>query len=162
MTIIEALVIESPLTSWCVDSATTRHIARNRELFVDLKEKQLGEHREYMGNNTYSDVLGEGKCKFSIGDSVIVLNNVLYVPSVRRNLTSVSVLDKKGFEVKMKSGRVFISKGDISVSGVKVDGMYLLKCDINKDFISNYLNVSNALNNTYLWHYVWATSINRK
>uniref|UniRef100_A0A2N9EKJ9 CCHC-type domain-containing protein n=1 Tax=Fagus sylvatica TaxID=28930 RepID=A0A2N9EKJ9_FAGSY len=59
MTITEALVIESPPTSWWVDSAATRHIARNRELFVDLKEKQLGEHRVYMGNNTYSDVLGE-------------------------------------------------------------------------------------------------------
>uniref|UniRef100_A0A2N9EG19 Reverse transcriptase Ty1/copia-type domain-containing protein n=1 Tax=Fagus sylvatica TaxID=28930 RepID=A0A2N9EG19_FAGSY len=121
MTITEALVIESPPTSWWVDSAVTRHIARNHELFIDLKEKQLGKHRVYMGNNTYSDVLGEGRCKFSIGDSVIVLNNVLYVPSVRRNLTSVPVLDEKGFEVKMKSGRVFISKGDISVSSVKVD-----------------------------------------
>uniref|UniRef100_A0A2N9F1D3 CCHC-type domain-containing protein n=1 Tax=Fagus sylvatica TaxID=28930 RepID=A0A2N9F1D3_FAGSY len=61
MTISEALVIESPPTSWWVDSAATRHIARNRELFVDLKEKQLGEHRVYMGNNTYSDVLGEDR-----------------------------------------------------------------------------------------------------
>ena len=105
-----------------------------------------------MGNNTYSDVLGECMRKFSIGDSIIVLNNVLYVPSVCRNLISVPALDEKGFEVKMKSGRVFISKGNISVSGVKVNGMYLLKCDNNKDSISDYLNVSNALNNTYLWH----------
>jgi hypothetical protein len=44
MTIIKALVIESSPTSWWVDSAVTRHIARNRELFIDLKEKQLGEH----------------------------------------------------------------------------------------------------------------------
>ena len=152
MTITETLVIESPSTSWWVDSAAIRHIARNRELFVDFKEKQLGEHRVYMGNNTYSDVLGEGKCKFFIGDSVIVLNNVLYVPSVRRNLIFVPMLDEKGFEVKMKSGCVLINKGDISVSGVKVDGMYLLKCDNNKNFISDYLNVSNVLNNTYLWH----------
>uniref|UniRef100_A0A2N9FQW6 CCHC-type domain-containing protein n=1 Tax=Fagus sylvatica TaxID=28930 RepID=A0A2N9FQW6_FAGSY len=127
MTITEALVIESPSTSWWVDSAATRHIARNCELFVDLKEKQLGEHRVYMGNNTYSNVLGERRCKFSIGDSVIVLNNVLYVPSIRRNLIFVLVLDEKGFEVKMKSGRVFISKDDISVSGVKVDDMTNLK-----------------------------------
>ena len=115
-----------------------------------------------MRNNTYSDVLGEGRCKFSISDSVIVLNNVLYVFSVRRNLISVLVLDEKGFEIKMKSGRVFISKSDISVSGMKVDGMYLLKCHNNKDSISDYLNVSNALNNTYLYHLRLATSINRK
>jgi hypothetical protein len=118
-----------------VDFAVTRHIVRNRELFVDLKEKQLGEHRVYMGNNTYNDVLGESRCKFSIGDSVIVLNNVLYVPSVCRNLIFVPMLDEKGFEVKIKFGRAFISKGDIFVFGGKVDGMYLLKCDNNKNFI---------------------------
>ena len=84
MTITEALVIEYPPTSWWVDSTATRHIARNRELFVDFKEKQLGEHRVYMEHNTYNDVLGEGRCKFSIGNSVIVLKNVLYVPSVRK------------------------------------------------------------------------------
>jgi hypothetical protein len=118
-----------------VDFAATRHIARNRELFVDLKEKQLGEHRVYMGNNTYNDVLGEGRCKFPISDSVIVLNNVLYVPSVCRNLIFVPMLEEKGFEVKIKSGCAFISKGDIFVFGEKVDGMYLLKCDNNKNFI---------------------------
>ena len=152
MTIIEALVIESPSTSWWVDSTTTRYIARNRELFVDLKEKQLGEHRVYMGNNTYSDVLGKGRCEFFIGDSVIMLNNVLYVHSVRRNLISIPVLDEIFFEIKIKSGCVFISKGDIFVSDVKLNGIYVLKCDDNKDSISDYLNVLNSLNNTYLWH----------
>ena len=90
MTITEALVIEYPPTSWWVDSAATRHIARNRELFVDFKEKQLGEHRVYMENNTYNDVLGEGRCKFSIGNSVIVLKNVLYVSRVRKGNIYVS------------------------------------------------------------------------
>ena len=80
------------------------------------------------------------------------MNNVLYVPSVHRNLIFVPMLDKKVFKIKIKSSCVFIIKGDISVSGVKVDGMYLLKCDNNKDFIYDYLNVLNALNNTCLWH----------
>ena len=77
MTIIEALVIEYSPTSWWVDFAATRHIARNHELFIDFKEKKLGEHRVYTRNNIYSDILGESRCKFSNGDSVIVLNNVL-------------------------------------------------------------------------------------
>uniref|UniRef100_A0A2N9FM87 Reverse transcriptase Ty1/copia-type domain-containing protein n=1 Tax=Fagus sylvatica TaxID=28930 RepID=A0A2N9FM87_FAGSY len=80
MTITEAMVIESPLTSWCADSATTRHIARNRELFVDFKEKQLGEHREYMGNNTYSDVLGEDKGLIESRDAVFIEDTKLITP----------------------------------------------------------------------------------
>ena len=48
-----------------------------------------------MGNNTYSDVLGEGNCRLSINGIIVILSNVLYVPDVRRNLISVSILDKK-------------------------------------------------------------------
>jgi hypothetical protein len=48
-----------------------------------------------MGNNTYSDVLGEGKCKIFVKRSIVVLNNVLYMPNIRRNLIYVSVLDGK-------------------------------------------------------------------
>jgi hypothetical protein len=37
MTITEALVIKSPSTSWWVDSAATRHIARNRDCLLILR-----------------------------------------------------------------------------------------------------------------------------
>jgi hypothetical protein len=69
-----------------MDSASTRHIARGRGIFVDFKEKTVGEHKVYIGNNTYSDVLGKGKCKISINGSVIILNDILYVPSICINL----------------------------------------------------------------------------
>ena len=51
-----------------------------------------------MGNNTYVNVLGEGDCKINNSKSTIVLKNVLFAPNIRRNLVSVSVLQKKGFE----------------------------------------------------------------
>ena len=59
MTISKAMIIEPLSDNWWIDKATTRHIARSKELFVDLKEKKLGEQKVYMGNNTYSDVLGK-------------------------------------------------------------------------------------------------------
>jgi hypothetical protein len=102
-----------------------------------------------MGNNTYNDVLGKGKCKISVNGSIIVLYNVLYVPNIRRNLISVPILDDKGYSVKFKSKRVYISRGKISVNGTKEDNMYFLKVD-NKRSISNYVNVSN--DESYLWH----------
>ena len=78
-----------------MDRHSRDYIARSKELFVDLKEKKLGEQKVYMGNNTYSDVLGEGNCRLSINGIIVILSNVLYLPDVRRNLISVSILDKK-------------------------------------------------------------------
>ena len=94
MTISEAMIIEPLSDNWW-STKPRQHIARSKELFVDLKEKKLGEQKVYMRNNTYSDVLGEGNCRLSINGIAVILNNVLYVPDVRRNLISVSILDKK-------------------------------------------------------------------
>ena len=45
--------------------------------------------------------------KFTSGKS-LYLNNMLYVPSLRRNLVSSSLLDIAGFEVNQKAEKVMI------------------------------------------------------
>jgi hypothetical protein len=104
-----------------------------------------------MGNNTYSDVLGESKCKISVNGSIIVLYNVLYVSSIHRNLISVPILDDKGYSIKFKSRKVYISRGNILVKGTKEDNMYFLKV-YNKISISDYVNVS--IDSSFLWHLI--------
>ena len=52
MTISEAMIIESLSNNWWIDSTMTHHIARSKELFVELKEKKIGENKFYMGNKT--------------------------------------------------------------------------------------------------------------
>jgi hypothetical protein len=67
----------------------------------------------YMGNNTYKDVLGEGKCKTFIKWFIVVLYNVLYVSNIWKNLIFVPVLDSKGYDIKFKSRKVYISKENV-------------------------------------------------
>ena len=60
MTVSEIMVVEPSSYTWWLDLGATRHVSRDREAFIIFKEKQPGEHKLYMGNNTYCDVLGEG------------------------------------------------------------------------------------------------------
>jgi len=62
-----------------------------------------------MGNATTAGVMGKGKVllKFTSGKS-LCLNNVLFVPSLRRSLVSSSLLDIAGFEVNQKAGKIII------------------------------------------------------
>ncbi|KAK0571052.1 hypothetical protein LWI29_010329 [Acer saccharum] len=62
LTVSEALIVESE-NQWWMDSGATRHVCKDKNSFFIFKDKALGEHRLYMGNNTYVDVLGEGDCK---------------------------------------------------------------------------------------------------
>jgi len=52
--------------------------------------------------------LGFYKFKTLFFPSSLCLNNVLFVPSLRRNLVSSSLLDIAGFEANQKVGRVVI------------------------------------------------------
>jgi hypothetical protein len=68
MTISEGMVLEPSSNSCWVDFAVAHHIAKEKGFFLEMKEKQVGEHRVYKENNTYSDELGEGKCKLCVVD----------------------------------------------------------------------------------------------
>lgn len=65
-------------------------------MFVNIEEKQICEYRVYADNNIYCDILGQGLCQFKVNDSIILLNDVLYVPNIHSNIVHVPVLDKKG------------------------------------------------------------------
>jgi hypothetical protein len=119
MTITEVMMSEPTTNSWWIDSSATRHIIRSQEFFLDFKEKVVGERKVYMCNNTYSDVLGEGKCKISVNGSDVVLYHVLFVSSIRRNLIFVPVLDDKAYASKFKLKNVYIRRGNILVDGTK-------------------------------------------
>ncbi|GKE66781.1 hypothetical protein Tco_1520942 [Tanacetum coccineum] len=47
--------------------------------------------------------------------SIFVLDNVRYVPKLRRNLLSLGTLEKEGFTVKMQSGKIKVIKGSLMV-----------------------------------------------
>ncbi|KAK0606530.1 hypothetical protein LWI29_000218 [Acer saccharum] len=144
LTVSEALIVESE-NHWWMDSGATRHVCKDKNSFFVFKDKALGEHRLYMGNNTYVDVLGEGDCKIISKTSTIILKNVLYAPSIRRNLVSVSVLEKKGFEIRFKSGLVTIGKNDIVLlKGNRIDDMYSVAA-INKNESNSDTSVSSAV-----------------
>lgn len=57
----------------------------------------------------------------------IILSNVLYAPSIKHNLISISKLDTKIFETKFKTSDVTIGKkGRVFVRGENIDNMYCI------------------------------------
>ncbi|GJS33660.1 hypothetical protein Tco_0532042 [Tanacetum coccineum] len=73
---------------------------------------------ELKGNAVYGET-----CKVQVqmmDGSSFVLDNVRYVPKLRRNLISLGTLKKEGFIVKIQSGKIKVIKGSLVVlSGTK-------------------------------------------
>ena len=83
-------------TEWILNTGAIRHFCANKDLMHDFEDVPDG-RPVFMGNAATTRVMGEGKVlKFTSGKS-LCLNNVLFVPSLCRNLVSSSLLDIAGF-----------------------------------------------------------------
>ena len=96
------------------DSGASRHISYRREWFNDLTPRNGG--TVVLGNNGRCEVKDEGVirvAKFVDGrwrESRI--EGILYVPNLRKNLFSVGMCTKKGFDIKFDKERVTVMRGN--------------------------------------------------
>ncbi|XP_075499393.1 uncharacterized protein LOC142537784 [Primulina tabacum] len=94
-----------PLANYC----------SNKEMFATLEESENGE-KLFMGNSATFEIKGKGKVflKMTSGKE-LTLNNVLYVPDIRKNLVSGSLLNKHGFRIVFESDNVVLLKSGMFV-----------------------------------------------
>ncbi|GJZ60357.1 zinc finger, CCHC-type containing protein [Tanacetum coccineum] len=65
-----------------------------------------------LGDNRTCTIKGTGKVKIQLHDgSSFILEDVRYVPGLRRSLISFGTLEKEGYTVKMQMGRIKVIKG---------------------------------------------------
>lgn len=85
-----------------------------RDYLFDFKEYHGG--NVLLGDGRECRVRGTGKVQVQMRDgSSFVLDNVRYVPELKRNLISLGTLVNEGFTVKMQSGRIKVIKGSLVV-----------------------------------------------
>ena len=108
-----------------------------------------------MGNSATSEIEGQGKVilKMTSGKE-LTLNDVLYVPEIRKNLVSGSLLNKHGFRMVFESDRVVLSKNGMYVGkGYVNDGLFKLNVMTLKPTINNKASSSTyLLESSNLWH----------
>ncbi|XP_022150382.1 uncharacterized protein LOC111018559 [Momordica charantia] len=87
--IVEANLVENK-SDWVLDTRAYRHFCSNRNPFHEFHDSTDGEF-VFMGNSATVEVLGKGKILLKLTfDKTLSLSDVLYVPSLRRNLISGS------------------------------------------------------------------------
>ena len=93
----EVNLVGSNPKEWWIDTGATRHICSVREMFTSFEPVTNGE-KLFMGNSATSDIGGQGKVILKMtSEKELTLNNVLYVPDIRKNLVSRSLLSQHGF-----------------------------------------------------------------
>eukprot|EP00253_Pinus_taeda_P022012 PITA_22012 len=117
---------------WYLDSGASFHMTDDKNLFNTLEEKDLQMHIK-MGDDGKYRVSSEGTIVFQREHGApLTLTNVKYVPSLKKNLVSVTMLEDKGYDVVFSKGKAFlrhISTGQTKRIGIRVKNLYKPEVD---------------------------------
>ncbi|GKC36843.1 zinc finger, CCHC-type containing protein [Tanacetum coccineum] len=112
----EALVVveNDEMTELVIDSGGSYHMTHMRDFLYDFKGFDGGSVR--LGDNRTCTIKETGKVKIQLHNgSSFILEDVKYVPGLRRSLISLGTLKKEGYTVKMQMGRIKVIKGSKQV-----------------------------------------------
>ncbi|CAH9132764.1 unnamed protein product [Cuscuta epithymum] len=133
--------------SWWIDTGATRHVCKDSQTFKTLKElKEVS--ILYMGNDSTVQIQGIGQVELELTyGKKLILNDVYFVPQIRKNLVSGGILNNFGFKLNFEANKFILSKGGVFVGqGFYCNGMFKLSV-VNKVVNSVYMVCDSSL-----WH----------
>eukprot|EP00253_Pinus_taeda_P016640 PITA_16640 len=137
------------LGNWLIDSGASRHFTGYKEALSNLIEKETN-LEIVLGHNSKYLVKGVGNVTLQLNQgNTIHLQEVLYLPDLKKNLVSISAMEDKGYKVAFIDGKVcvWIKKfRDTFTLGFRVDSLYQVR--------GNPLGVMSCVTSlqSKLWH----------
>ena len=146
----------STSASRVLDTGCGSHIRVNVQSLQRSRSLAKGEVDLRVGNGARVVALAVGVSDLTLPSGLVFqLKNCYYVPTVSRNIISVSCLDVDGFHFIIKNNIFSIYNADIFYGNAHLsNGLYVLNLEQPKPIyiIDTKRFKSNDLNPTYFWH----------
>ena len=105
-------------TSWLVDSGSSRHMIGNHRSLTSYRKKKFTTQVE-LGDDSIYKIEGVGSTSPQLYSSTVLhIDDVLYVPGLKKNILSVVVLEDKGYRVLFMDKKVLLWAKDEKLSSV--------------------------------------------
>jgi hypothetical protein len=118
--------------TWLIDSGASKHMTGQRNILSCISEKKFSQ-KVTLGYDYQYPIKGVGESNHKLNSwNSLKMKEVLYVPGLKKNLLSISALEKKGFRVAFIDGEVLMwAKGETLneaiIIGNEENGLYKLK-----------------------------------
>jgi hypothetical protein len=87
-----------------------------KQNIVNYRDKKFNVKVELVNNDTYA-IKGIGSTSFHLqSGNVFHIEEILYVPGLKKNLISVAVLESKGYTIAFSKGKAFMWPSNESMS----------------------------------------------
>ncbi|GJU73316.1 zinc finger, CCHC-type containing protein [Tanacetum coccineum] len=154
--ISDAFYVQDDEVAWWVDSGATSHVCKDLRWFQVCKSIEDGSFVK-MGNVATEPIKGIGRVLLTFtSGKTLCLDNVLYVPGIRKNLVSEIVLNKCGYKQVLESDKYILSRhGSFVGFGYVCNGM--IRLNLNYPLFNAFACMitsshSNSLSKSELWH----------
>eukprot|EP00253_Pinus_taeda_P002351 PITA_02351 len=118
------------LGNWLIESSASSHFTSYKEALSNLIEKETN-LEIVLGDNSKYPMKGVGNVTLQLKQgNTIHLQEVLYVPDLKKNLVSISAMEDKGYKVAFINGKVRVWKKnfkDAFTLGFRVDSLYQVR-----------------------------------
>ena len=97
-----------------MESGASKHMKGYKDLLPCLVRKEYP-HKVMLGDDSQYPIKGMGEASYKLDSrNSMKMKYVMYVLGIKKNLISISALDKKGFIISFIDGRVLMwTKGKI-------------------------------------------------
>jgi hypothetical protein len=90
--------------TWLIDSYASNHMTGQKDILFSLTEKDFPQ-KVSLGDDYQYPIKGMGESTYKLDSGTPMrMKDVLYVPSLTKNLLSISALGKKGFRIAFIDG----------------------------------------------------------
>jgi hypothetical protein len=99
-----------------MDNGASKHMAGFKQNLVNYRDKKFNVKVELGDDGTY-DIKGFGSTSFQLQTGTVFhIDEIIYVPGLKKNLISVAVLERKGYSIYFFKGKALMwpSNGDLS------------------------------------------------
>ena len=105
---------DTPAKNWCLDSGATSHIYKEAHVFSEIHDSKRGKLN--LATNSSTEFIAKGTFLLSANvddrKKNVSLNNVLQVPDLCANLTSVAKITDKNYDVLFTKYRATVIRND--------------------------------------------------
>jgi transposase InsO family protein len=153
MFVIEVNLATS-ISDWILDTGSCAHICSNVQALKDRRMLGKGEVQLHVGNGASVAAVAVGNVELSLPSGLVIkLRHVYFVPSISRNIISISCMDMDGFVFTIENNRCSFYRNGLFYGSSSVrNGLYLLEMDKQVLNINNKRLKAQHESETLVWH----------
>ena len=122
MIVRHSLSATTTSSTWYIDRGASNHMTGDHDMFSHMSETDL-EMEVVLGDDTVVSAVGHGTVPFERESmQPMFLRDVFFVPGLKKNLVSVSMIEDRGFGVYVLDGKVHIFPKSAGPSNSRVIG----------------------------------------